>query len=91
MLAAASNPDEQVISALVAAGAGVNARGPRGWTALMMAAYDNPNPEVVAALLMAGADGKMRSEAGRTAYDYAEDNEKVVGSPAYALLRKSQQ
>jgi len=36
MLAAASNPDPAVITALVEAGAKVNFRGPRAWTALMM-------------------------------------------------------
>jgi ankyrin repeat protein len=61
MLAAASNQDERVISLLVAAGAKINARGPNGWTALMMVAYNNPNPAIIVALLKAGADGKMDS------------------------------
>jgi ankyrin repeat protein len=90
MIAAASNQDEKVIALLVSAGAKVNARGPAGWTALMMAAYDNPNPAVVLALLKAGADGKIRSDAGHTAFEYAQDNEKVIASPAYAVLKKSQ-
>lgn len=87
MHAAAYNPDPQVIALLVKAGANVNARGPRQWTALMMAAYGNPNPAVVEALLAAGADGKLRSDAGETAFDYARDNDKVAGSPAYPKLR----
>jgi ankyrin repeat protein len=90
MIAAESNQDEKVIALLVSAGAKVNARGPAGWTALMMAAYDNPNPAVALALLKAGADGKIRSDAGHTAFEYARDNEKVVASQAYAMLRKAQ-
>jgi len=90
MLAAASNQDARVISILLKAGAKINARGPNGWTALMMAAFNNPNPDVVEALLKAGADGRIRSGAGETAYDYAQDNDKVVGSQAYASLRRAQ-
>ncbi len=90
MLAAASNPETAVISTLLKAGAKVNARGPNGWTALMMAAYNNPNPAVVETLLKAGADGRIRSGAGETAYDYSRENEKVVASPAYLDLRKAQ-
>jgi ankyrin repeat protein len=90
MLAAATNQDERVISLLVAAGATVNARGPNGWTALMMAAYGNRNPRVVEALLKAGADGKFRSLAGRTAFEYAVDNAGILGSTAYADLKKAQ-
>lgn len=90
MLASASNQDARVISILLKAGAKINARGPNGWTALMMAAFNNPNPDVVEALLKAGADGRIRSGAGETAYDYAQDNDKVVGSQAYASLRRAQ-
>ena len=89
MLAAASNQDARVISILLKAGAKMNARGPNGWTALMMAAYNNPNPDVVEALLKAGADGRIRSGAGETAYDYAQDNDKVV-APGICNLRKAQ-
>ncbi len=87
MLAAAWNPDPQVIELLVKAGASVNARGPRGWTALMMAAYNNPNPEVVLALLDAGADARLRSEAGWTALVYGQENDALKGSTALARLR----
>jgi len=90
MLAAASNQDVRVISILLKAGAKINARGPNGWTALMMAAYSNMNPDVVEALLKAGADGRIRSGAGATAYDYALENDKVVGTQVYASLRRAQ-
>jgi ankyrin repeat protein len=87
MIAAASNTDPTALSALVKAGAKVNAPGPHGWTPLMMAAYNNQNPEVVLALLAAGADPRLRSLAGRTAFDYAQDNDKLKGSVTLAKLR----
>ncbi len=87
MLASAYNPDPRVISLLVAGGARVNDRGVNGWTALMMAAYSNPNPAVTEALLSSGADAGLRSPSGRTAYDYAQDNEKLAGSQTFAKLK----
>ena len=87
MHAAAHNPDPQVIALLVRAGAKVNTRGPRQWTALMMAAYGNTNPAVVDALLAAGANAALRSDARETAADYAQDNDALKGTPTLAKLR----
>ncbi len=87
MIAAASNPDPAAVSALVKAGARVNARGPHSWTALMMAAYNNPNPHVVSVLLDLGADPRLRSDVGRTAYGYAQDNDKLAGTEALRRLK----
>ena len=56
--AAGSNPDPEVITALVEAGADVKAQGGDGYTPLHVAALNNSNPEVIAALLKAGADLK---------------------------------
>jgi ankyrin repeat protein len=89
MHAAAYNPDPAVITVLVKAGAKVNSRGPAGWTALMMAAYSNPNPAVVEALLTAGANGKLKSDPGYTAFSYAQENDKLKGTPVYEKLRSA--
>ncbi|HVP19409.1 MAG TPA: ankyrin repeat domain-containing protein [Spirochaetia bacterium] len=86
MIAAAYNPDPAVITALVKAGAKVNTRGPQGWTPLIMAAYSSSNPSVVLALLAAGADPRLRSDGGRTAFDYAQDNDRLRGTEALKKL-----
>ena len=68
-LAARSNPDPEVIRALVEAGADLHAGSGesylRGNTPLHYAG-ENPNPDVAAALLDAGADVNALSGAGRT-------------------------
>jgi hypothetical protein len=75
MMAARDNPDPLVITALIQAGADVNAEDDNGGTALMYAAGSNPNPEVVAALVKAGADIHARdSYSGMSALDYAKEN-----------------
>lgn len=89
MLAAASNPDPEVVKILVKGGAKVNARGPQDWTALFMAAYSNPNPAVIEALLDVGANPRLRSAAGRSAYEYAKDNEALAGTRILERLRKA--
>jgi ankyrin repeat protein len=56
----------EIVRALIAAGADVNAKTSRGETALMDAS-DNGNPEIVQALLAAKADLNAEDEMGRTA------------------------
>ena len=57
MLAAKSNPNPDVITTLLKAGADIEAReSPDRQTALMYAAEYNSNPEVITMLLKAGAD-----------------------------------
>ncbi len=74
MSAANINPDPEVITVLLTAGAELEARdlyGP-GATALIWAAAYNPNPQVTAALLQAGADLNARDTANsRTALIWA--------------------
>ena len=53
-----ANPD--VITALLKAGAAINARANAGSTALMWAPISNPNPEVTTVLLKADADVNAR-------------------------------
>ncbi len=69
--AAVSNPNPEVITALLGAGADVNARDKDGMTPLMFAAVHNPNPEVASTLLAAGADVNARDKDGMTALMFA--------------------
>jgi ankyrin repeat protein len=61
MLAAQDNQNPEVISALIKAGADVNAQN-GGWTALHSAVYFNPNPEITALLVKNGADVNANSD-----------------------------
>jgi ankyrin repeat protein len=92
MMAASSNnryPD--VVSALLEAGADINVQSDDvwrpGWTALMYAARYNPNPEIITVLLNAGAFTKAKSDEGKTAFDYAQGNDKLKGTDAYRKLK----
>jgi ankyrin repeat protein len=89
MIAAANNPNPEVITTLLNAGAEVNAGDTDGRTVLMWAAQDNKNSEVITALLNAGADGKLKSSAGKTAFDYAKDNPKIKDTAAYWALNNA--
>ena len=73
---------KEIQSALVN-GADINARDEDGWTPLMLAALASENPEVITVLLEAGADAGLETIEGKTAFDYAEENEHIKGSPAY--------
>ena len=66
MAAAEFNTNPEVITALIDAGADVNARCGRGDTALIRAAHPDPNPEVTMALIEAGADVNVRCGRGWT-------------------------
>jgi uncharacterized protein len=55
-IAAQSNPDPGVVTALARAGADVNEKETNGIVPLMFAANGNRNPAVIAALLKAGAN-----------------------------------
>jgi hypothetical protein len=81
MYAASNNPDPEVITALVQAGADVNIRTPEGWTALMYAARDNSNPAVATRLLQFGAEPTLVNNEGFTAGDYATRNANLQGVP----------
>jgi len=77
-LAARSNPDEEVVRALLEAGADANARGYYGQTPLTLAAR-NANPAVATLLLEAGADVNAREWMGRTAlHAAASSNENLA-------------
>ena len=83
---AAYNKNPAVIRALLAAGADPMARTESGVTPLHRTAGFNGNPAVTQALLAAGADAAMRTAMGRTAWDIAQNNEKLKGPAAYWRL-----
>ena len=86
MFAARDNSNSAVIEALIKAKADVNARKKDGFTPLMAAAGFNSNPAVIEALIKAKADVNARNKSGKTAFDYAEDNPEIKGTPVYWKL-----
>jgi ankyrin repeat protein len=70
---------------LLDAGADLTARSEDGWTALMGAAGVG-TAENVKVLLDAGADASVKDKDGKTAWDLAQDNEKLKGTDAYWML-----
>ena len=66
MWAAAQNKDPGAISALLSAGANVNARDNNEGTALLWAARANRDQEVLSLLIAAGADTNARDRSGDT-------------------------
>ena len=89
---------DECLSLLIKAGANINARSETrsitgipsqnsGMTPLMFAAGNNPSPEVITVLVDAGADAKARDSDGKTAFDYAEKNEKLKGTKQYQDLK----
>ena len=83
MVAAINNSSPEVITALLKAGAEVNARDEDGKTPLILAARYNSSPEVITALLKAGANTKAKEIGGKTALDCAKENEKIYKTKAY--------
>jgi ankyrin repeat protein len=67
------------------AGADVNARNKYGLTALIAAA-GHGTAENMKVLLDAGADASVKDKDGKTAWDLAQDNEKLKGTDAYWML-----
>jgi ankyrin repeat protein len=86
MLAANSNKNPEVITALLEAGIDINVRDKNGRTALMWAARNNSNPSVVLTLLEAGADARLINTKGNRAIDIAATNEALKGTEAYWRL-----
>jgi len=90
MWAAGSNPDPEVIKALIKAGAYVNVRNTGESTPLMFAAMNpNANPDVIIALLELGANPKAKDDSGRMAIDLARKNEKLKNTEALRRLEEA--
>ena len=81
----------EVIAALLQAGANVNDPNPQCMTPLMSALMNNEPPEVITTLLQAGVDTKAKDSDGKTAFDYAQTNEKLKGTDAYRQLQQASQ
>lgn len=71
---------------MIKAKADINARDQNGWTPLMAAARFNSSPAVIEALIKAKANFNARDMSGKTAFDYAEDNPEIKGTPVYWKL-----
>ena len=89
MIAAAYNSSPDVITALIQAGANVNARDENGLTPLMRAAISNSNPEVITAFLSLGADPQLKDNSGKMAIDYARNNEKLRDTDVLKKLEEA--
>ena len=91
MWAGASNPNAEVITTLLKAGADVNARDSfYDRTALMYAALFSQIPgDVITTLLSAGEDAKVKDNTGKTAFDYAQVNWRLSGTDALKKLEEA--
>ena len=86
---AAQGEAPALVSALVKAGAEVDARDKRGgWTPLHLAAWFGKTPAVVAALLSAGADPGVKDDKGKTPRDYAEQNAALKNTDVSSRLKE---
>jgi len=57
----------------------------------MYAAMFSPNLEVIAALLKTVACGKAKDSVEQTAFDYAQQKDKLKDTDAYRQLQKASQ
>jgi ankyrin repeat protein len=89
MAACWRNPDPEVLTALLAAGADTSARDNAGHTALMWAAMFNENPETIRKLLEVGIDAKIKDKTGKTALDYLPANAGLRGTDAERRLQEA--
>ena len=85
LIAAARYGTAESVKVLLDAGADVNARNEDGGSSLMLAARYG-TAENVKVLLDAGADASVKDKDGKTAWDLAQDNEKLKGTDAYWML-----
>jgi len=72
-----NNSTPEVITALVEAGADVNAKNPDGSTPLILAAKHNTHSEVITTLRELGANPDTKDNYGKSAIDYAREKIKL--------------
>ncbi len=84
--AAALNPNVEIINALLEGESDPNARMEYGETPLHAAAMMNENPAVLVALLDGGADPIARDDDDQAPWDYAKENQSLMGTTAYWCL-----
>jgi ankyrin repeat protein len=86
-LAAGWSPRPEIVKLLLAKGAEINARVATGQTPLMIAAGFS-SPEIVTLLLAKGADPQAKDKGGLKAINFAQENDKLKGTPVFKELRK---
>lgn len=85
-LAAYSNKNPLILTALLDSGFNPNARNEDNQTPLHLAAEWSDSPAVLTTLLDAGADPKAQDKDANTPWDLAKDREALKGSEAYWQL-----
>jgi ankyrin repeat protein len=88
LMAAAANPNPEIIRYLLIEGADPNARNQAGYTPLILASVYNQNPMVIKALLGAGADPKIADESGRDAMTWAVQNANPAMAKTLSAIAK---
>jgi hypothetical protein len=56
----------------------------------MYTARKDEDSKMIMTLLEACADAKAKDSAGKTAFDYAQDNERIIGADAYRKRNEAQ-
>ena len=77
--------DPEIIKMLIKHGAKLDVKNKNGITPLHYAAWGTPKK--IRILIEAGADINAKSNSGKTAFDLAMDNEQLVNSSVYMLLK----
>ena len=77
--------DPEIIELLIKFGSTINVKNKNGITPLHYASWGTS--EKIILLLNAGADKKAKTNSGKTAFDLAKDNDQLVNSSAYMLLK----